>query len=123
MGIDLYANSVFCRRVDDRIYIQRVPFATEQNAPRRMPDNINIWIGDSAYHPFGLLFRRQIEQTVDRRYHEIQACQRLIREIERAIAQDVAFGTLENKNATRELLVQMVDLLPLACLLYTSPSP
>src|SRR5579884_677583 len=113
MSIDLDTRAMLRRRVNDRLDINIVALAAEQEPSGRMSNNIHEGIGDGANHALRLLLTREVKLAVNRSHHEIQASQRLVGKVERAIAQDVALGSMQDVNTPGKLLVEAVDFLAL----------
>src|SRR6266487_5168777 len=102
------------RGINHRVHIQRVSFSAKKDTPGWMSYDIYIGIGDSSQHTLCLFLRREIEQAMNRCDHEIQACQHIISIIERPVAQNITFSSLEDTYAASIFFIQTVNLFMLA---------
>ena len=108
--IDFDTDAVVGGGIDYCIHVQGIAFPAQQDTTGGMPNDVDIGVGDGAEHAPGLFLRREIELAVNRGNNEIQGCQHLIREVECAVAQNVAFCAFEDTDATGVLCIQTINL-------------
>ena len=113
IGVDFDHRASGRGGVDDRIEIDRVAVASQEQPPGRVAEHRDPRVGGRHHKPLRHLVTRQVEIGVDACDHIIEAVEQLVGVIERAVGQDVALGPLEEVKLAAEGLVELVDLRPL----------
>src|SRR5579862_5053430 len=78
-----------------------------------MSNDIYIGIMNRSEHALRLLFGGKVEVAMNGGDHEVELGQDLVSKVECAITQDITFAAFEDVQATRELLIEAIDLNPL----------
>ncbi len=113
IGVDFDHRAGRGGRVDDRVEVDGVAVASQQEPARGMAEHRDSRVGRRPDQPARHLVARQAENRMDARDHVVETVEQLVGIIERAVGQDVALGPLEESELAAERLVERVDLGPL----------
>ena len=97
--VALHGHSAAACGIQDALHVVGHGVTPQQDAPGGMPDDLHVGILDGRKHTLGDGGAVEIHEGVNRRDHDIEFGEDLVRQIEAAIFEDIDLDTREDANA------------------------
>ncbi len=110
VGVDLHRHAGFRGGIEHSLHIQIRAFPFLDQASCRMTDDVHVRVADGVDDTLGDPLPRLPQAGVQRGDHQIEARQKLVGVIQRAIGFDLHLAGVQDENAIPKLLLNLFDL-------------